>query len=180
MTTITTTAAATQANVTVATIRTWCRRGVVTATKNAGRWVIDTTSLAHRLTIGALKARRTRKTPTLSVETMLAIGGRRWQKNGMDRIYLNDFHQHLGLETTAYKTGNVSSASFDGRGIANGRAAGIACAVSKVYYDVTDGRLYAQHSGAREYEIRFLSGARECFDLVARVFAGIKSDIAAL
>lgn len=55
-----TTAAALQAHVTVATIRTWCRRGVVAATKSAGRWFIDTASLARRLTIGALK-RPTRK-----------------------------------------------------------------------------------------------------------------------
>lgn len=55
MTTITTTAAATQAGVTIATIRTWCRRGAVAAVKTAGRWVIDTASLAHRLTIGAMK-----------------------------------------------------------------------------------------------------------------------------
>lgn len=48
-----TTAAATQAKVTVATIRTWCRRGVVAAVKVAGRWVIDTTSLARRIEIGA-------------------------------------------------------------------------------------------------------------------------------
>jgi hypothetical protein len=48
-----TTAAATQANVTVATIRTWCRKGVVAATKVAGRWVIDSASLARRIEIGA-------------------------------------------------------------------------------------------------------------------------------
>ena len=50
-----TTAAALQANVAVATIRTWCRRGVITATKTAGRWIIDTASLATRITIGAMK-----------------------------------------------------------------------------------------------------------------------------
>ncbi|MBL3664477.1 helix-turn-helix domain-containing protein [Streptomyces sp. M2CJ-2] len=50
-----TTAAATQANVTVATVRTWCRRGVVTAAKVAGRWVIDNVSLAARIAIGAMK-----------------------------------------------------------------------------------------------------------------------------
>lgn len=48
-----TTAAAAQANVTVATIRTWCRRGVVAATKQAGRWVIDAASLVRRIEIGA-------------------------------------------------------------------------------------------------------------------------------
>jgi hypothetical protein len=47
-----TTAAALQANVTVATIRTWCRCGVVAAVKQAGRWIIDTASLAHRIRIG--------------------------------------------------------------------------------------------------------------------------------
>lgn len=50
-----TTTAATQAHVTVATIRTWCRNGVITATKQAGRWIIDTASLAARIAIGALK-----------------------------------------------------------------------------------------------------------------------------
>ncbi|MFE3144288.1 hypothetical protein [Streptomyces scopuliridis] len=58
MATITATAAAAQAGVTVATIRTWCRRNVVAAVKTAG-WVIDTTSLAARITIGAmLRARK--------------------------------------------------------------------------------------------------------------------------
>lgn len=49
----TTTAAALQADVTIATIRTWCRRGVIAATKQAGRWVIDPSSLARRIEIGA-------------------------------------------------------------------------------------------------------------------------------
>lgn len=53
-----TTTAAAQANVTTATIRTWCRKGAVAAIKQAGRWIIDTASLAHRITIGAMKAAR--------------------------------------------------------------------------------------------------------------------------
>lgn len=51
-----TTTAAETAKVTVATIRGWARRGVIAATKVAGRWVIDTTSLARRIEIGAMKA----------------------------------------------------------------------------------------------------------------------------
>lgn len=50
-----TTAAALEAHVTIATIRTWCRHGVITATKQAGRWIIDTASLAHRIAISAWK-----------------------------------------------------------------------------------------------------------------------------
>ncbi|MEV4784048.1 helix-turn-helix domain-containing protein [Streptomyces tuirus] len=53
-----TTAAALQAGVNVATIRTWCRRSVIAAAKVAGRWVIDTASLAHRIAIGAMRARK--------------------------------------------------------------------------------------------------------------------------
>jgi hypothetical protein len=53
-----TTTAATQAHVTTATIRTWARRGVIAATKRAGRWIIDAASLAHRIAIAALKTRK--------------------------------------------------------------------------------------------------------------------------
>jgi hypothetical protein len=80
-----TTEAAAKANVTVATIRTWCRIGAVTATKAAGRWIIDAASLAARITIGAMK-RPTRRPIALTVDNMVAIGGRRWQKNGKDRV----------------------------------------------------------------------------------------------
>jgi hypothetical protein len=50
--------AATTAGVTIPTIRTWCRTGVIGAVKAAGRWVIDTASLTHRITIGAMRARK--------------------------------------------------------------------------------------------------------------------------
>lgn len=53
------TTAATKSKVTVATIRTWCRTGVVTAVKTAGRWDIDTQSLrAHRRRLIALRLAR--------------------------------------------------------------------------------------------------------------------------
>lgn len=69
-----TAAAAIKAHVTVATIRTWCRRGVVTATKRAGRWIVDTASLAHRIAIGE---RRTRKEATTVTDyTALAAEAR--------------------------------------------------------------------------------------------------------
>ncbi|MFI8872433.1 hypothetical protein [Streptomyces sp. NPDC055243] len=53
-----TAAAATQAHVTTATIRTWCRHNVIGAIKVAGRWIIDTASLAARIAIGAMRARK--------------------------------------------------------------------------------------------------------------------------
>lgn len=53
-----TTTAATTAGVTVATIRTWARNGIITAIKHAGRWTIDAASLAWRITLNALKTRK--------------------------------------------------------------------------------------------------------------------------
>lgn len=50
-----TAAAAQQAGVTVATIRSWCRKNVVTATKASGRWDIDATSLAYRISLSPAK-----------------------------------------------------------------------------------------------------------------------------
>lgn len=62
----TTAAAATQASVTAATIRTWCRHNVIAAVKQAGRWVIDTASLAARIAIGAMRTRKATATINLT------------------------------------------------------------------------------------------------------------------
>ncbi|WP_157882488.1 hypothetical protein [Streptomyces silvensis] len=51
-------AAAAQARVTVPTVRAWCRVGAVAAVKRAGRWVIDSVSLAARIAIGRMRTRR--------------------------------------------------------------------------------------------------------------------------
>ncbi|MFD7922475.1 hypothetical protein ACFV3R_25025 [Streptomyces sp. NPDC059740] len=60
------TTAATKSKVTVATIRNWCRRGVITATKTAGRWDIDPTSLrAHRRRLIALDTARQARAATV-------------------------------------------------------------------------------------------------------------------
>lgn len=175
-----TTAAATEAHVTTATIRTWARRGVIAATKTAGRWVIDATSLAHRIAIGARRQARKAKAFILTADHCLQLGGRRWQKNGMDRIYFNDWADFAGLEVSRYNTGSVCGATFAGHDIANGRAARMLDAIEKVWFDVTDGRLYARHDGADAYEIRYSDGARNTVNLVARTASDIRTAAAAL
>ena len=74
MTSITTAAAATQAGVTIATIRTWCRRGAISAIKRAGRWVIDQISLTHRIAIGTMRARKTKVMTTTGTIVQLHNG----------------------------------------------------------------------------------------------------------
>jgi hypothetical protein len=175
-----TTTAATEAKVTVATIRNWARRGIIAATKTAGRWVIDAASLARRIEIGARRAARKAKKVVLTADNIKAIGGNEWIRGSYHRIYLNDWHQYAGIEITRYNTGNISSASLGGRSIANGRAYGLLDAVSKVYFDVTDGHLYVQHHGADAYEIRYLNGERNYVNLIARISAGVRAAVAAL
>lgn len=111
---------------------------------------------------------------------MTAIGGNRWTKAGKDRVYLNDWEQYTGLETSHYKSGNISSAALDGRGIANGRVGRILGTVSKVYFDAADGRLHVQHYGADAVEVRYLDGDRETINLIDRINAGVRTAIAAL
>ncbi|MGW5353386.1 hypothetical protein ACWERV_23105 [Streptomyces sp. NPDC004031] len=172
--------AAAQARVTADTVRTWCRRGVVTATKHAGRWAIDAASLAHRLAIGALKTARRTRPVVFTVETMTAIGGRRWQKNGMDRVYLNDWAEFAGIEIHRYNTGNISYAAIGGRGIANSRAGALLGAVDKVWFDAADGKLHFRHYDAKAYEIRYYDGERTQLDLLALITSGVRTAIAAL
>lgn len=166
-----TTAAATEAHVTVATIRTWCRNGVVTATKTAGRWIIDTASLAARIAIGAMK--RPARKVIYSIETMTAIGGRRWQKNGMDHVYLNNWADFAGIETTHYNTGNISSASYQGEGISNSQAYKLLSSIDKVWFDAADGKLHGRF-GFGESRVATRNEIWEA------IVAGVRTAIAAL
>ena len=166
-----TTAAALEAQVTVATIRTWARRGVIAATKQAGRWIIDTASLAARIAIGKMK--RPARPVVYSIETMTAIGGRCWQKNGMDRVYLNDFETVPGLELDHYKSGNISYAALDGETISNAEGGRLSTAVDKVYFDAADGKVH----------IKWGWGSPRSLDrdeIASRIFTAVRAAVAAL
>ncbi|MEV7654617.1 helix-turn-helix domain-containing protein [Streptomyces anulatus] len=166
-----TTTAAQTAKVTVATIRDWARRGIIAATKTAGRWIIDTASLARRIAIGAMK--RPARPITYSVETMVAIGGNRWQRNGMDRVYINDWAAFAGIETTRYNTGNISSASYQGEGVSNSQAYKLLGTIDKVWFDAADGKIHGRYG----YDESRVASRDEVW---SAVIAGIRTAIAAL
>lgn len=71
------------------------------------------------------------------IEELEAKGFKRWQKNGMDRMYINA--SRLGLVCTYYKTGNIRSAEFAGESISNSKAGRIAA--SKTYIDLIHKKL---------------------------------------
>ena len=54
------------------------------------------------------------------INELIKQGFKRWQKNGMDRLYINS--GALGLTCSYYNTGNISSATFDGEHVSNSAA----------------------------------------------------------
>lgn len=71
------------------------------------------------------------------IEELEAKGFRRWQKNGMDRMYINA--SALGLICTYYKTGNISNAVFRGDHISNSE--GYRLKGAKTYIDLNGKRI---------------------------------------
>ena len=66
------------------------------------------------------------------IDELAAMGFKRWQKSGMDRLYINA--DRLGLECDYYKSGNISYAEFDGEKISNSRASSMLN--TKTYIDL--------------------------------------------
>lgn len=171
MTTLTTSQAATLAGVTIDTIRHWARYGAIRATKQAGRWVIDQVSLLRRIALGT----RTRKERTvqLTVENLVAVGGREWKRGDKHRVYFNSISDYLPLEIEHYKSGNISWAAWEGEEISNSQAYLILQSVDRVYYDVNEGKFYGCY-GLRESRI---ASKQEVWK---RLVDGIKQAVAAL
>lgn len=165
-----TTTAAAQARVTVATIRRWCRIGAVAAAKVAGRWAIEAASLAHRI---SLTTRKTAKQVVYSIETMTAIGGNRWTKNGHDRVYLNNWADFAGIETSHYNTGNIASATWQGQPISNSQAAKLLGSIDKVWFDSATGKLHCRYGWT---ESRVATQA----EVWQAIICGVRAAIAAL
>ena len=162
-----TTTAATQASVTVATIRHWCRYGAVAAAKVAGRWVIEAASLARRIALAP------RKKVQFTTETMTAIGGNRWTRNGHDRVYINNWTDFAGIETSHYNTGNISSATYQGEAISNSQAHKLLGCIDMVWFDSADGQLHCRYG----YSESRVATRDEVWDSVV---SGVRTAIAAL
>ncbi|BDH46410.1 hypothetical protein TUM12370_24540 [Salmonella enterica subsp. enterica serovar Choleraesuis] len=101
------------------------------------------------------------------IEKLEKLGGNRWQKNEMDRIYFNfdTIAEVCGFEFGTYKTGNVSWASLRGDKIANGRATGIRASMGgcKLWFDVKAERFFI-----RDYNNRDLPA-----DAILEAFAAV-------
>lgn len=166
---IDTATAASIAGVSTSTIRTWCRTGAVAAAKSGRAWRIDPNSLQRRIALGIRKPKRVK----ITAENLEAIGGRRWTKNGHDRVYFNNWPELIGLEINRYRTGNISCAFLDGEQISNRQAGLLLNMINKVYWDIQAGRLCIQWGFG---ESRIMT--RD--ELKQGLLDGIRSAIAAL
>lgn len=81
--TLTTAQAANFTGRSIATIRHWCRYGAVAATKVAGRWSIQFTSLSHRQRLGIKPFRATKPAPAPApAPAPVARPAASWRKTG--------------------------------------------------------------------------------------------------
>ena len=82
---------------------------------------------------------------TQTIQNLIQMGGQEWrsQDGQKHRVYFDAAicAKILGLQTTAYGTGNISSATLNGEGISNSAARKMLNGMpAKFWYDVTLGK----------------------------------------
>ena len=86
------------------------------------------------------------------------LGGRRWTKEGKDRVSFD--MESLGLDVERYRSGNVRSAELGGVGISNAEANRILRC--KAYVDVATGEAVVQNRGkAHDESVDAIAGRLE-------------------
>ena len=92
----------------------------------------------------------------------IKAGGKYWIRDDKNirRVYFNDLAERIGLETSHYRTGNISSASLNGESISNCSARKIlgSLCMGKVWYDLNTKEFHSQNLG--EYEEEILSSIK--------------------
>lgn len=106
------------------------------------------------------KAENPTQSKAEQVARLVKMGGKRWQKGSMDRIYM-DAPKFYGLDVGYYNTGNVSYAELDGKKISNAMAREIInqLASAKVWFDVSSGQFESKGLDERS-EAKIISAIR--------------------
>lgn len=87
------------------------------------------------------KESKTMKEVKDRIEELEGMGFKRWQKNGMDRLYIN--YASVGIEINHYNTGNICYCAIDGDRVSNSEGRRIAD--SKTWIDVNTGILHSNN-----------------------------------
>jgi hypothetical protein len=109
--------------------------------------------------------------PPITLSRLKEIGGNRWQKNNMDRVYFNNLAGRAGMDYSRYKSsGRVSDAALKGKGISNSKAQEIIANLNsdKVYFDRKTRKMVAQEPSMSYGRSRQQSAAKDLLNEVAR------------
>src|SRR5690606_23390506 len=99
------------------------------------------------------RTRKERKrTVELTVENLVAVGGREWKRGDKHRIYFNNIATYLPIEIEHYKSGRISWAAWEGEEISNRQAYLILASRSGVYCAANEDKCVGRY-GAREARI---------------------------
>lgn len=85
------------------------------------------------------------------LDDLIDMGAKRWTKGDKDRLYLRGaLDAILGIETTSYKSGSISSATMNGEKISNNEANKIYRALGDAYINLNTGGIGGVLEGARK------------------------------
>lgn len=132
-----TTTAAEKAKVSARTIQRWCQRGIIAATKTAGRWAIDADSLLRKI------QPKGKAMTEINADNLRAIGGEQishW-------IVIKNWPRLIGLRA-GYENGR-HVAYLDGEQISPVERKQILRSISQVTYDLYEETLRVAPGSAR-------------------------------
>lgn len=89
-------------------------------------------------------------------------GFKRWTKGGYDRLYIDA--TACGLEYDTYKSGNISSATFNGESISNARAGRMKA--MKMYVDIATGEFHAEHAYGTKGDAEIAAAAEAIYTAI--------------
>ena len=89
-------------------------------------------------------------------------GFKRCTKGGYDRLYIDA--TACGLEYDTYKSGNISSATFNGESISNARAGRMKA--MKMYVDIATGEFHAEHAYGTKGDAEIAAAAEAIYTAI--------------
>jgi hypothetical protein len=89
-------------------------------------------------------------------------GFKRWTKGDYDRLYIDA--TACGLECDTYKSGNISSATFNGESISNARAGRMKA--MKMYVDIATGEFHAEHAYGAKGDTEIAAAAEAIYTAI--------------
>lgn len=92
-------------------------------------------TITNTTTVATANTSSIEPTTTATLEQLVQIGGKLWERNGVRRVYFNELYELFDLQLNWYKTGNVFQAWLHGERISN-------CYAKKIIGDLNNIKLW--------------------------------------